>query len=494
MRSAAHHLEVPHQLRPAAAYRGLAALALAVVALLLAVSGRYGYHRDELYFIAIGAHPAFGYVDQPPLAPLLAHALDTALHHSLVGLRTPAALAGGTVVALTGLIARELGAPPRAQLFAAACMTAGGTLTAISHLATTSVYDLLCWTALSWLILRGLRDDGPVWLATGAVAGLALQNKTLPAFYLFALLIGVLAGGPREVLRSGWLGAATTIAALAWFPNLLWQATHGWPQLTLSRAIAAGASGTSQPRWQFLPMQFLLLGLPLAPVWITGLIRLARSPWRLFPLAYAVLVVLFLATGGKPYYLVGIYPVLFAAAAEPTLRWAAHHTARTALLGAAVVLSFVPSMIVTLPIVPVSVLHDTPIAAVNYDAGETVGWPAFADTVAAVARTQPTGTVVVTANYGEAGALLRFRPDVGPVHARQNSLWDQGPPADTATGVIVIGFTPRDRDRWFSDCHEAARIDNTVDVDNDEQGRPVDVCAGPRQPWSTLWPRLRRYG
>ncbi|MCK9931977.1 hypothetical protein MXD62_33395 [Frankia sp. Mgl5] len=92
------------------------------------------------------------------MAPLLAHALDTALHHSLVGLRAPAALAGGAVVALTGLIARELGAPPRAQLFAAVCMTAGGALTAISHLATTSVYDLLCWTALSWLILRGLRD------------------------------------------------------------------------------------------------------------------------------------------------------------------------------------------------------------------------------------------------------------------------------------------------------------------------------------------------
>ncbi|MCK9931978.1 hypothetical protein MXD62_33400 [Frankia sp. Mgl5] len=288
------------------------------------------------------------------------------------------------------------------------------------------------------------------------------------------------------MLRSRWLCAATTIAALAWLPNLLWQATHGWPQLALSRAIAAGASGTSQPRWQFLPMQFLLLGPPLAPVWITGLIRLARSPWRLFSLAYAVLVVLFLATGGKPYYLVGIYPVLFAAAAEPTLRWVARHradTARTALVGAAVVLSFVPATIVTLPIVPVSVLHDTPIAAVNYyDAGETVGWPAFADTVAAVAHAQPAGAVVVTSNYGEAGALLRFRPDVGPVHARQNSLWDQGPPSDTATAVIVVGFTPHDRDRWFTDCHEAARVDNTVNVDNDEQDRPVEVCAGPRQP------------
>jgi hypothetical protein len=58
--------------------RGLArpsiVLGGACLLLHLIVNNRYGVFRDELYFIVCGQHPALGYVDQPPLIPLIAGA------------------------------------------------------------------------------------------------------------------------------------------------------------------------------------------------------------------------------------------------------------------------------------------------------------------------------------------------------------------------------------------------------------------------------------
>ncbi|MGI8578333.1 MAG: hypothetical protein ACR2KG_10555 [Nocardioidaceae bacterium] len=99
--------------------------------------------------------------------------------------------------------------------------------------------------------------------------------------------------------------------------------------------------------------------------------------WRCVAVAYLVFVVLLVALGGKPYYLGGMYPALLAAGAEPTLAWMRRGatSVRRALLALGIVVSGVVSAVLMLPIVPVGVLHDTPIVAINYDAGETVGYP-----------------------------------------------------------------------------------------------------------------------
>ena len=84
----------------------LSTSALVLIAL-LAVSGRYGYDRDELYFIEAGRHLVFGYPDQPLLTPLLAWTMNTLAPRSLLMLRLPAALAAVVSIVSAGLIARE---------------------------------------------------------------------------------------------------------------------------------------------------------------------------------------------------------------------------------------------------------------------------------------------------------------------------------------------------------------------------------------------------
>jgi 4-amino-4-deoxy-L-arabinose transferase-like glycosyltransferase len=360
-----------------------------------------------------------GYADQPPLTPLLAHALDVVFDGSLVGLRAPSALIAGLVVVLTGLIARELGASRGAQLLAAGAMAVSAFLLAVGHLLSTSTLDLLVWTALSWLIVRGVRVGGPIWLAVGLVAGIGLENKWQPAFLLAGLLVGVLAVGPRAVLRTQWPWLGGLVALALWAPNLVWQASHGFPQLQLSAAIAAGSSGTSQPWWAFLPYQLVLVSPLLAPIWLIGLWRLATDPalgtWRAFTVAWVLLAVIFIATGGKPYYLAGLFPVLLAAGAPPVLDWARVTRVRMRLLGGALTVAAAVNAVLMLPLVPATALAATPIPAINYDAAETVGWPQFATTVAAVRAQLPdTHVAVLARNYGEAGAVDHYCPRSAP--------------------------------------------------------------------------------
>src|SRR5205809_161848 len=73
-------------------WRGIAIIAVAAFAVEMAVSARYGYVRDELYFLSAGRHLAFGYVDQPPLTPLLARAAAEFGGNTLVALRLVPAL------------------------------------------------------------------------------------------------------------------------------------------------------------------------------------------------------------------------------------------------------------------------------------------------------------------------------------------------------------------------------------------------------------------
>ena len=157
---------------------------------------------------------AWGYPDQPPLAPALARLVGSVAPDSLVALRLPSALMAAGVVLLNGMIARELGGRRAEQLLAAACMAVAGVLLGVAHLLSTTTIDLLAWVAVCWVGARILRGGDPRWwLAAGAILGVALLNKSLIAVLPVALLIS----GPRRVLTTRWfpLGVALAVVIVA---------------------------------------------------------------------------------------------------------------------------------------------------------------------------------------------------------------------------------------------------------------------------------------
>jgi hypothetical protein len=491
---------------PEFAGTGVGLVTAAAFALLLAMSGRYGYHRDELYFIACGHHLAWGFPDQPVLTPLLARLMTDLSATSLVVLRLPSDVAAAVTLLFTGLTARELGFGRPVQVVATAAMAMTSLLLATGHLLSTATFDLTAWTVVVWLGLRALRTgDDRWWLAAGVVTGVGLLDSDLVFFLAVAVLAGLLLVGPRRPLRSPWLLGGVAAALLMWAPYLLWQAHHGWPELSIAHSIATGGSGTSAPRAAFLPEQLLMSGPWLAPFWIIGLVVLVRRPqlrWvRPLLVALGLLVVIFLVTDGKPYYIGGAFPLLISAGADAIWAWSRRRHLHRRSVGIALLGVFsLPDLVITLPIVPLGDLHQTPIVAVNYDAGETVGWPAYVGEVAAAYRRVPagerSGTIVLASNYGEAGAVEHYGPALGlpAAYGVQNAFWLWGPPPATAGTAVTVGYDRAQLTSLFRTVTPGTTLNNHHSVDDDEQGVSVYVCTGLRRPWTAVWRSLRDYG
>lgn len=474
---------------------GWAWVSVVFVLVLVAVGDRYGFHRDELYFVEAGRHPALGYADQPALVPLLATAWYDAVGGSLRAFRLLPALAGGAVVSVAALTARELGGDRRDMTWTSVVVATATTLLATAHLFGTTVFDALLTAATVLALLRAVRVGGPApWSAVGVAAALSLTVKTLPATVLLCCAAALLLVGPRRVLRSGWPYLAALVALLGFAPTLWWQQANGWPQLALASAIADGGSGTSVDRALLLPMLVTVTGPPTAGVLVVGAVALWRRPGRRWlPVAVVLLLAVLLLSGGKPYYVLGLVPALVAAGVPPTRRWAAGRRGRQQTLVGLVVGNAVAGAVIGLPSLPAAL---APVGLV-YDHGEQVGWPELTDAVARAAD-EHDAELVLTGNYGEAGALDRAA-DLGeplpPVASGHNAYAWWGPPAGDPQRVLAVGWwDDEELDRWFAGCTEVGRVTNEAGVDNDEAGVPMRSCRSPRDGWERLWPELRRLG
>jgi hypothetical protein len=486
----------------------LTPLVLLVAGLMFAVmmilAARYGYDRDEMYFIVAGGHPAFGYPDQPPLVPLLSWLMNKIGPGSLYLLRLPSALAAAATVVVTGATARDAGGGRGAQVIAAAVAAVSAISLATGHFVTTTTFDVLATALLGWLIVRAvLLDDLRALLWAGLVIGIAGEAKPQIVIVAIVTIVAVAVVGPRHLLRSHylWIGAAIAAALVA--PYLIWQAQHGWPQETVARNIAGTAESG---RAGFIPFQLVMVSPLMVPVWVAGLVSAwrttGRRTLRAIPLTYLLLAGLYLLGNGKAYYLASLYPTLIALGSIPTARWLdrGRQRLRRATLAVAIGISALTSAVVALPVLPASALPGSASIQLNPDLGETVGWSQFINAVDTAWQSVPAATrahaVIFTENYGEAGAIdvLGGHDRLPQAFSGHNgfSLWAMPRPDQTTT--IVVGYdSPASVAADFTGCRVVDRVTNPYKLNNDEYGLPVMRCSGLTAPWTVLWPRLRHY-
>jgi 4-amino-4-deoxy-L-arabinose transferase-like glycosyltransferase len=496
--------------RPARAdRRAIWCIAAVAFGIEMAVSGRYGYHRDELYFLEAGRHLQLGYVDQPVLTPLLARLEALAFGNTLVGLRVLPALGLSALVLLTAGMSRLLGAGRAGQAIAALATGSSLVYLAAMHLLSTTTPSFVLCALTLYLVMRLLASEDPRWWpAIGVAAGLAAAAKWDIFFLAATLAAGFLATPARRLLRTRYLIAGLAIAAVLAAPDFIWQAGHGWPQLALFRSLDQAAGSNRASYW---PALVIYTGLAQTPVWVAGLVWSLRSAaarrFRPVGIASALLLILIFVLGGKAYYPADVLPFLFAAGSVPLERWAArgrahrwagHLTGRTVLVTVVLLAFAVLNLPLALPVLPARGLPAS-VQKINYTMIETIAWPKLVALTARVYDALPSAqrrhTALLTSNYGEAGAIDRYGPGFGlpQAYSGRNSFWFWGPPPAADTSVVAVNIDPALLHRQFTHVRPVATFWNGLGINDNEQGAEIYIATGLKSTWAAAWPTFRHF-
>ena len=497
--------------------RILIAIATAKFLLQLYAAHNYGYFRDELYFLDLGRHLAWGYLDLPPLVAVIAAFERVAFGTSLTAIRLLPALAGAVVVILAGLIARELGGGRFSQgLAALAVATAPGFLGA-DHMLTMNAFEPVFWTGCAYALIRIIKAGSPAaWIWFGVLAGLGLENKYSMFFFGFGLVLGLMLSSERRLLWDRWFWLAALIAFAIFLPNLLWQVHHHFVSFVWLRYHRTASDNVPLTTLEFMAEQLLEMQPLSCPIWLAGIWFYfgAREgkPYRALGWAYLVVLAILLFTRGRVYYLFPAYPMLFGAGAvlvEKALgtarwRWAKPAYVTLILAGAALLAPF------ALPVLPVEAymryssalgldppdIEQRKLGKLPQLYSDMFGWEEMTAAVARVYQSLPPEqrmeTAIFANDYGEGGAIAFFGGKYGLPHAiaphQEYFYW--GPGNYSGASIILMGPNPT----LEQECAKERPVGIVQHgYSMPYENFPIILCTDLKRPLKEIWPDLKKW-
>ena len=466
----------------------------------------YGYFRDELYYLDMARHLDWGYVDAAPLIAVYAK-VALWLGGSLAALRVLPALAGAALVALTILIARELGGNRYAQFLAGLSILLCPAVLFADSLLTMNAFEPLFWMGCILVISRILRTgNSRLWLWFGVLAGLGLENKHSTLFFGFAVAVALLLTRDRREFARQWIWIAGAIAIALFLPNIIWQIRHGFPTIEDLENVRREGKNVVLGPLAFVKEQVIDLHPILLLVWVPGLIWLLRNRiWRVLGLTFIAFFVTMLAAHAKNYYLFPIYPMLFAAGAVAIEQWLEY---RAAWMRAAVVALIV---IATVPLIPMFTWMLPPERLLAYQSAigfrpakqevhhesllmqpiaDQFGWPEMVSEVAGIYRSlspaERAETGIWAGNYGEAGAINLFGPqyELPLAWSRHQNHWYWGPPPQVYKNLIVLQWS---REDVQDNCNSYQTFPHYERFGMDEENTPIYLCRGVKFDIQKIW-------
>lgn len=482
-------------------------------------TGRYyGYFVDELYYLACSRHLDWGYVDQPPLIALITWIARSLFGDSLPAIRFLPAVAGAGEVALTALIARELGGKRFAQgLAALATLVAPGILAA-DNLLTMNAFEPLFWMGCAWLLIRIVKTGNQkLWIWFGILGGFGLENKYSMLIFGAGIVLGLLLTPQRRMLSNPWPWFAGAIAFLIFLPNLLWNIQHHFPFLELQANIRRSGRDVPLGPLAFFGEEILTMQPLTLPLWLAGLwfylFPASGKPFRALGWAWVFTAAVIVTLSPRIYYLYPAFPVLFAAGAVvwevrlnrtrplwPKLAWPALLVSTAAILAPLAIPVLTPETYIQyttaldLDPPPIETHKLGPLPQIFAD---QFGWEEMAATVARVYNNLPPEvrpkTAIFGQNYGQAGAIDLFGPKYGlpPAISGHQSYFLWGPRGYTGENMIVMQGRQQDLERYYASVEKVASVYHPYSMPYEHFD--VFYCRGLKRPLNEIWPLVKNW-
>ncbi|MXV15886.1 ArnT family glycosyltransferase [Hufsiella ginkgonis] len=398
----------------------------------LAANSNFGFHRDELLYLALGDHLDWGFKEVPPFIAFISWLSGHLFGDSVFASRLIPSIAGAFIVYLTGLMVVHMGGKRFAVSAACIGVILSPAFLASQYLLQPVVFDQLFWTLAAYFMVKYIQTKKITYLyCLGVACGIGMLNKYTMLLYGFSLFVGLLISSQRKMLFNRHVIGAMLVALLLFLPNLLWQISHDFPVLAHMREL-------KKTQLEYVdPFTFLLESLMIHAtgllIWIPGMVYLfasrVKSKFTFISYAFVTTMVVLLLLHGKVYYGFGAYPALFAAGGLAWDRVMTRLTSpgRYTILGACLVpaLLFVPIAIPVLSL-PVTVKffafasekmdidfplrwEDQQMHATTQDYADMLGWNEITDHVekaySLVSAADKKFVTIFAENYGMAGAI-----------------------------------------------------------------------------------------
>ncbi|QNL22209.1 glycosyltransferase family 39 protein [Hyphobacterium sp. CCMP332] len=272
-------------------------------------------HRDAYLYYAQGQHLAWGYISVPPSTALIGNVATLIFGNTPFALRFFPAIIGGLTIVTIGLTVMELGGQKKAIALAGLAYLLSPSYLHTNFLFQPVAFNQFYWTLFMYLTIVMVKRRNPkFWIWIAVVFGFGFLNKYSIVFIFGAFAIALLASPHRHLFLSKYLFWGVIVGFIIILPNLIWQFQHNWP--VLHHMSELRSMQLVHVRYSDFIISQLLMNIQAVLIWILGLVGLLffknEKNFRFYGLCFILLILIIMAGSGKPYYTLGIYPILFA--------------------------------------------------------------------------------------------------------------------------------------------------------------------------------------